>query len=156
MLAYLIRRVLATIPVMAIVALFVFSLLYLAPGDPAPGWLHEGAVDAWGYPREATALTLITVSENATFLVRVHGSPAAVLRVARPGYMAGTAAFESEVAWVDAIASARVARVRGLPEAQVRALVEARTEQPLLGLLGEPRVNVLALNRALNGLGGTR
>lgn len=33
--AYIIRRVLATIPVMAIVALFVFSLLYLAPGDPA-------------------------------------------------------------------------------------------------------------------------
>ena len=35
MLGYLLRRVLATIPVMAIVALFVFSLLYLAPGDPA-------------------------------------------------------------------------------------------------------------------------
>jgi peptide/nickel transport system permease protein len=35
MFAYAIRRVLATIPVMAIVALFVFSLLYLAPGDPA-------------------------------------------------------------------------------------------------------------------------
>jgi peptide/nickel transport system permease protein len=35
MLAYISRRVLATIPVMAIVALFVFSLLYIAPGDPA-------------------------------------------------------------------------------------------------------------------------
>ena len=35
MLAYAIRRVLATIPVMAVVALFVFSLLYIAPGDPA-------------------------------------------------------------------------------------------------------------------------
>ena len=35
MLGYLFRRVLATIPVMAIVALFVFSLLYIAPGDPA-------------------------------------------------------------------------------------------------------------------------
>ncbi len=35
MLAYLARRVLSTIPVMAIVALFVFSLLYIAPGDPA-------------------------------------------------------------------------------------------------------------------------
>jgi peptide/nickel transport system permease protein len=33
--AYIVRRVLATIPVMAVVALFVFSLLYLAPGDPA-------------------------------------------------------------------------------------------------------------------------
>ncbi len=35
MLAYTVRRVLATIPVMAVVALFVFSLLYIAPGDPA-------------------------------------------------------------------------------------------------------------------------
>lgn len=35
MLAYTARRVLATVPVMAVVALFVFSLLYIAPGDPA-------------------------------------------------------------------------------------------------------------------------
>jgi len=35
MVSYLVRRVLATIPVMALVALFVFSLLYIAPGDPA-------------------------------------------------------------------------------------------------------------------------
>ena len=35
MLSYLLRRVLSTIPVMAVVALFVFSLLYIAPGDPA-------------------------------------------------------------------------------------------------------------------------
>ena len=35
MLSYILRRVLATFPVMAIVALFVFSLLYIAPGDPA-------------------------------------------------------------------------------------------------------------------------
>ena len=35
MFAYVIRRVLQTIPVMALVALFVFSLLYISPGDPA-------------------------------------------------------------------------------------------------------------------------
>src|SRR5208282_2182323 len=35
MLAYAARRILATIPVMLVVALFVFSLLYVAPGDPA-------------------------------------------------------------------------------------------------------------------------
>lgn len=35
MYAYLIRRILATIPVMAVVAIFVFSLLHLTPGDPA-------------------------------------------------------------------------------------------------------------------------
>lgn len=35
MLSYITRRILATIPVMLVVALFVFSLLYVAPGDPA-------------------------------------------------------------------------------------------------------------------------
>ncbi len=35
MLAYIVRRLIATVPVMGVVALFVFSLLYIAPGDPA-------------------------------------------------------------------------------------------------------------------------
>ena len=35
MFAYVIRRILATIPVMTVVAVFVFALLYLSPGDPA-------------------------------------------------------------------------------------------------------------------------
>ena len=35
MLGYLIRRILAAIPVMGVVALFVFLLLRLTPGDPA-------------------------------------------------------------------------------------------------------------------------
>lgn len=35
MFAYIVRRLLATIPVMGVVAIFVFSLLYIAPGDPA-------------------------------------------------------------------------------------------------------------------------
>jgi peptide/nickel transport system permease protein len=35
MLAHIVRRILVTIPVMAFVGLFVFSLLYIAPGDPA-------------------------------------------------------------------------------------------------------------------------
>ncbi len=44
----------------------------------------------------------------------------------------------------------RVARARGLPEDRIRALVMENTKGRFAGLLGEPRVNVLALNQALD------
>ncbi|AZR21683.1 potassium-transporting ATPase subunit KdpC [Xanthomonas vasicola] len=47
----------------------------------------------------------------------------------------------------------RVATARGLPEQRVAALVQAATEAPQFGLLGQPRVNVLALNLALDKAG---
>ena len=45
----------------------------------------------------------------------------------------------------------RVAQARGVPPDRIRTLIAALTEGPDLGLLGEPRLNVLRLNLALDG-----
>jgi K+-transporting ATPase ATPase C chain len=51
---------------------------------------------------------------------------------------------------------ARVARTRGIEASQVAGLVERNVKRPLFGILGEPHVNVLALNQQLDRLGGVR
>jgi potassium-transporting ATPase KdpC subunit len=47
---------------------------------------------------------------------------------------------------------ARLAAARGVSEADVRAAIARHTQQPLLGFIGEPRVNVLLVNLDLDGV----
>ena len=49
---------------------------------------------------------------------------------------------------------ARVARARGMGAEQVQALVQRHTEGRQFGLLGDPRVNLLLLNLALDSMAG--
>jgi K+-transporting ATPase ATPase C chain len=50
----------------------------------------------------------------------------------------------------------RIARVRDVPEAAVRALIDAHTAGRVLGLFGDPHVNVLELNLDLDALAATK
>ena len=76
----------------------------LTKGAPAPHWLHAGITGAWMLDPGRTSVTLITVSENATFRVDVGGRPMCVVRVSQPGYVDGADAIESELAWMRALA----------------------------------------------------
>lgn len=50
---------------------------------------------------------------------------------------------------------AMVAKARGVPVAQLETLIAAQTRYPVLGLIGEPHINVLMLNRQLDSLSAT-
>ena len=90
---------------------------------------------------------------------RVKGGVEAWRAIAGPGPVPADAVTTSasgldpHISPENALAQvAAVAKARGLPEDRVRALVADAVERPLFGLIGEPTVNVLQLNLALDRL----
>lgn len=128
--------------------------------DPGHFWGRPSATTP--QPYNGTASTGSNLGAlNPVLLDAVKGRLAA-LRAADPGndapvpvdlVAASGSGLDPEISVAAAnYQAARVARARSLPEARVQALIAAHTEGRLLGVLGEPRVNVLALNLALDAL----
>jgi len=130
-------------------------------GQPftGPNYFHSrpSAAGANGYDATSSAGTNFAVT-NQKLLDRVKGD-VDTLHAENPSTpipidMVTTSAsgFDPDITPANAYFQApRVAKARGLSEEKVRALIAANTKNRDLGLLGEPRVNVLELNLALDG-----
>ena len=94
---------------------------------------------------------------NETLIER-EKTQAAALRAEAPGAAIPADAVTASASGLDPdispafarLQTARVAQARKAPQAAVRALIDSHVQQPLLGFIGQPRVNVLAVNRALD------
>jgi K+-transporting ATPase ATPase C chain len=137
------------------------SLIGQPFSDPRYFWSRPSATTP--YPYDGGASTGSNLGPTNPALLKAITDRIAALRAADPGNTApvpidlvtasgsgldpdiSPAAAEYQVA--------RVARVRGLSAGVVQKLVAQYTEGRQLGFLGEPRVNVLGLNLALDALG---
>src|SRR5712691_9487524 len=127
--------------------------------DPKYFWGRPSATSPFGYNAAASSGSNLSPT-NPALVSAVQGRVDA-LRAADPGNTApvpvdlvttSSSGLDPHISPAAALYQvSRVARERKLTPGAVRALVEQHTEGRFLGLLGEPRVNVLALNLALDG-----
>jgi len=134
------------------------ALIGQAFADPRHFWSRPSATSP--YPDNAASSSGSNLGPTNPALADAVSARIKALREADPGNSAAVPAdlVTASASGLDPHISpgaaeyqaARVARVRGLDIAKVRALIERHTEGRQWGLLGEPRVNVLELNLDLD------
>jgi potassium-transporting ATPase KdpC subunit len=126
--------------------------------DPKNFWSRPSATSPG--PNNATSSGGSNLGPSNPALVDAVKGRVAALRAADPGndapvpvdlVTASASGLDPEISVAAAqYQAARVARARGVPVERVRALIGEHARGPLFGFLGEPRVNVLELNLALD------
>lgn len=139
----------------------VGSALIGQPFDaPRYFWSRPSAITPTPYDAEASGGS--NLGANNPALLQAVTRRVQALRAADPGndapvpvdlITASASGLDPDISIAAArYQAARVARARGMPQSQVEALIDGYARFPWLGVIGEPRVNVLALNLALDGL----
>jgi K+-transporting ATPase ATPase C chain len=128
--------------------------------DPNYFWGRLSATSP--YPYNGTASSGSNLAEGNPALLEAVRLRVEVLKAADPGNLqpipvdlvtASGSGLDPQISPAAALYQIRrVARARGLEEAKVRSLISIHTEGRQFGILGEPRINVLELNLALNAL----
>ena len=134
----------------------------IGQGFAAPGYFH-GRPSAAGKGYDASASSGSNLAPGSKDLHDRIATDVAVLHREGvkdvPADLVTTSAsgLDPDISPAGAAAQVtRIAKARGLDPAKVSALIAANEQGAIVGFLGEPRVNVLALNRQLDALSATR
>jgi K+-transporting ATPase ATPase C chain len=123
---------------------------YFHPRPSAAGEGYDASVSSGSNLGPTSADLLATVSERADAYRATNGLDEAEL-VPVDAVTASASGLDPHISVANALLQApRVAEARGMPVDEVRDLVEEHTDGRSLGMLGEPGVNVLELNLALD------
>ena len=129
----------------------------IAQAFAKPEYLHPRP-SAAGNGYDASASSGSNMGPLNEKLIERETTDAAALRTENPGAPIPADAVTTSGSGLDPDVSPanarfqapRIAKARGVAVAEVLAVIDAHAEGPLLGFIGQPRVNVLAVNRALD------
>ena len=130
----------------------------IAQGFARPEYFHSRGSSAGSNGYDATSSSGSNLGPMDPKLAASVATTAAALRKENPSAAIPADAVTNSASGLDpdispenaAFQAQRIAQARGLPVSVVQAEIAKSTEQPILGFIGQPHVNVLVANRALD------